>query len=274
MYVGDIDLLALQGVRVHDLMSMLRGHEPPAFTVENAAGTSPFLLTADHAGRCVPEALGDLGLSPGDMDRHIAWDIGIAGVTTLLARALDATAILQTYSRLVIDCNRQPTAPSAFPVVSEATAVPGNAGLTDEDKAARQRAIFDPYHAEISRIIASRSGRPTFYVAMHSFTPTYLEVKRDMQVALLYNRNPRLSLVLAALLRAEGGLAVAENEPYHVSDETDYGVPVHAERNHLDYLEIEVRQDLIETEDAQRRWAERLARLLPQAAEHVTGFAQ
>lgn len=259
---------------VHDLAGLLRDHEPPAFSVENEAGASPFLLTVDHAGRCIPEALGDLGLSPADMDRHIAWDIGIAGVTRILARALDATAVLQTYSRLVIDCNRQPTAPTAFPTVSEATKIPGNFELTAEDKQARQRAIFDPYHAEISRIISSRQNRQTLYVAMHSFTPTYLEAKRNMQVALLYNRNPRLSHVLAAILRAETSVVLAENEPYHVSDETDFGVPVHAEQGHLDYLEIEIRQDLIETEDSQRLWAEQLARLLPKAAQQLAELAQ
>ena len=255
-------------------MELLSDRDPPPFTVENEAGTSPFLLTADHAGRRIPEALGDLGLTAQDMDRHIAWDIGIAGVTSALAKALDATAILQTYSRLVVDCNRRPDATTAFPEISEATPVPGNKRLSAADKRARERAIFDPYHAEISRLITARRERQTIYVAMHSFTPTYLEVKRNMQVALLYNRSPRLSLILAILLRAEGGLVVAENEPYYVSDETDYGVPVHAERNNLDYLEIEIRQDLIESSQAQRQWAERLARLLPRAARELAEVTQ
>jgi predicted N-formylglutamate amidohydrolase len=106
---------------------------------------------------------------------------------------------------------------------------------------------------------------------MHSFTPVYLGNARPMQVALLYNRNPRLSHAMAALLRAEGDLAVAENQPYYVSDETDYGVPVHAERAGLDYLEIEIRQDLIADAGGQQEWADRLARLLPLAAETLKG---
>jgi predicted N-formylglutamate amidohydrolase len=122
------------------------------------------------------------------MDRHIAWDIGIAGVTRRLAGLLDAAAILQVYSRLVIDCNRQPSVPSAFPVVSEATPIPGNVGLTEADKAARQRAIFDPYHGEIARLLAARLSIKPVYVAMHSFTPVYLGVARGMEVAVLYNR--------------------------------------------------------------------------------------
>jgi predicted N-formylglutamate amidohydrolase len=153
--------------------------------------------------------------------------------------------------------------PSAFPVVSEATPIPGNVGLTEADKVARQRAIFDPYHGEIARLLAERGSRNLIYVAMHSFTPVYLGVARAMEVAVLYNRISGPSQRLAALLRAEGDVVVAENEPYHVSDMTDYGVPVHAEAAGLDYLEIEIRQDLIADIAGQTAWAERLARLLP-----------
>lgn len=242
--------------------SLLAADEPAAFEVLNPGARSEILLTADHAGRRVPRALADLGLGDADLRRHIAWDIGIAGVTRRLATLLDATAILQTYSRLVIDCNRNPEVPSAYPLISEATPIPGNQALTEADKQQRRAAIFDPYHAEIERLKTDK-----IYVAMHSFTPVYLGVQRPMQVAVLYNRNPRLSQCLAGLLREEGGLTVGENEPYHVSDETDYGVPVHAERAGLDYVEIEIRQDLIAEADGQKIWAERLARLLPRAIQ-------
>jgi predicted N-formylglutamate amidohydrolase len=250
-------------------MNLLGHDEPPAFRVENEGADSPFLLTADHAGRVIPKTLGDLGVSQDELKRHIAWDIGIAGVTERLADALGATAILQTYSRLVIDCNRQPNVASAFPKISEATPIPGNLALRDAERRARQQAIFDPYHAEIARLISARGERQTIYVAMHSFTPVYLGVRRLMHVAVLYNRNPLFSRIMADLLRAEGNLQVAENEPYQVTDETDYGVPVHAERAGLDYLEIEIRQDLIEEEAGQAEWAERLARLLPLAADEL-----
>ena len=251
-------------------MSLLGPNDPPVFEVVNAAGRSPFFLTADHAGRAVPEALGDLGVCHADMDRHIAWDIGIAAVTRGLADALDATAILQSYSRLVIDCNRQPNVASAFPVVSEATEIPGNAGLSEADKQARREAIFDPYHSKIVELFAQRERRPTIYMAMHSFTPVYMQIARGMHVAVLYNRNPRASRLLAALLRQEPGLVVGENEPYQVSDETDYGVPVHAELGGLDYVEIEIRQDLILSETGQVEWVERLARLLPLTAAELS----
>lgn len=252
-------------------MSLLFDDEPPVFQVWNEFATSPFLLTADHAGRRVPRALGDLGVAAADMKRHIAWDIGIGEVTTRLAAALDATAILQTYSRLVIDCNRQPRVASAYPTISETTAIPGNEMLEDAEKLRRRAAVFDPYHQEIDRLIEARTGRPTLYVAMHSFTPTYFEVARNMHVALLYNRKPALSHLLGRLLRAEGDLMVAENDPYSVGDDSDYGVPVHAEGRGLDYLEIEIRQDLIADEAGQASWAARLARLLPVAAALLLG---
>ncbi|HQT46628.1 MAG: N-formylglutamate amidohydrolase [Acidocella sp. 20-63-7] len=251
-------------------MSLLGAEDPPPFSVVNPAGASPFLLTADHAGRVVPKVLGDLGVSAADMERHIAWDIGIAGVTRKLAAAMDAAAVLQTYSRLVIDCNRKPDVPSAFPVLSEATRIPGNEGLSEPDKRARQAEVFDPYHEQIGRMIAARAGRQTIYLAMHSFTPVYLEMVRGMHVAVLYNRSPAASRLLAGFLRRETGLVVGENEPYRVSDDTDYGVPVHAERGSLDYIELEIRQDLIRDEVGQAQWAARLARLLPIVADNLT----
>jgi predicted N-formylglutamate amidohydrolase len=247
---------------------LLGAGDPAPFRILRETGPSPFLLTGDHAGNLIPRALGDLGVSAAERTRHIAWDIGSAAVTERLSALLDATAILQTYSRLAIDCNRRPDVPGAFPEISETTPVPGNVGLSEADKDARRAAIFDPYHAAIARLIAARRsrGRPTLYVAMHSFTPVFKGVSRPMEVAVLYNRSPRLSRVLAELLRTERGLAVAENEPHRVTDETDYGVPVHAEGGGLDHVEIEIRQDLVGTEAGQVAWAERLARLLPQAA--------
>jgi predicted N-formylglutamate amidohydrolase len=241
-------------------LEVLLADEPAPFRIENPDGASRIFFTADHAGRLIPRGLKNLGLAAADLSRHIAWDIGIDATTSRLAKLLDATAIFQTYSRLVIDCNRDPGVPNAFPTISEATPIPGNAGLTASEKLRRRQAIFDPYHAAIEALKGTK-----IYIAMHSFTPVYLGVERQMQVAVLYNRNPRLSVIMAAVLREEGDLAVAENLPYQVSDETDYGVPVHAERDGLDYLEIEIRQDLIADAAGQAAWAERLARLLPLA---------
>ena len=112
-----------------DTSLLLGKDEVPPVLEQNAQGRSPFLLTADHYGRLIPRALGDLGVPAGELTRHIAWDIGIAGVAEALSKQIDAHLIAQRYSRLVIDCNRPPGAPSSIPVMSEATAIPGNEAL-------------------------------------------------------------------------------------------------------------------------------------------------
>jgi len=228
-------------------------------------GTSDFFLTADHAGRAIPAALGDLGVSAAERERHIAWDIGIAGVTETLSSLLDATAVLQVYSRLVIDCNRDPSWPTAMPEISEHTPIPGNVGLSPDARAARVAAIFTPYQDRIRTLLDARAGRRTILVAMHSFTPSFKGESRAMHVGMLYNKDPRLALILLDLLRREGDLVVGDNAPYAVTEDSDYGVPTHGEKRGLAHVEVEIRQDLIATAAGQQAWARRFARLLKAA---------
>ena len=246
---------------------LLEPDEPDPVTLENEAGGSVFFLTCDHAGRAFPHRLGTLGLPEFETFRHIAWDIGIGAVGRQLSQLLDAAVVLQTYSRLVIDCNRDPNVPSSIPEISENTEIPGNVCLDEGERALRVDAIFRPYHDAISAALDRRAaaGRACVLIALHSFTPVFKGVGRPWQVAVLFNRDPRLAHALAELLRAEGDLVVGENEPYRVTDLTDYTVPVHGERRGLPHVEIEIRQDLITEPAGQREWAERLARLLPAA---------
>jgi predicted N-formylglutamate amidohydrolase len=249
---------------------LLGPDDPPPVRVLRPEGGCDFLLTADHAGRAIPRRLGDLGVSEIERNRHIAWDIGIAGVTERLAAALDATAVLQVYSRLVIDCNRRPDWPTSIPVVSELTAIPGNENLTAADRDARRRAIFDPYHDTITELLDGRTaaGRRTVFVAMHSFTPVFKGITREVQVGILYYpqaRDIRLPRIMLDLLRAEGDLVIGDNQPYAITGNSDYTVPVHGEGRGLSHVEIEIRQDLIGDANGQARWADRLARLLPLA---------
>ena len=237
--------------------------DPAPVEVLHAGGASPWLLIADHAGQAVPASLSMLGLPRRELDRHIGWDIGIAGVTARLAERLDACAILQAYSRLVIDCNRPLDAPGSIVERSDGTDVPGNAGI---DTGARQRridGIFRPYHARIEAELEERAAasRPTLLVAMHSFTPEMGGQRRPWHAGVLYQRDARLAHALLELLRAEGDLVVGDNQPYSVSDATDYAIPVHAERRGLPHVELEIRQDLIADARGQQAWAERLARL-------------
>jgi predicted N-formylglutamate amidohydrolase len=238
------------------------GDIPPVHEV-NADGASPFLLTSDHYGRILPRALGDLGVAESELTRHIAWDIGIAGVAERLAKMLDAHLIAQRYSRLVIDCNRSPGVASSIPVISEATAIPRNEGISEGERAARRREIFEPYHRRIDAAIDRRlhDTRPAVLVSLHSFTPVYAGVARPWHIAALYNRDTVLPQLLLKHLRAEGDLVVGDNEPYAVSDLSDYTIPVHGEARGLVNTGIEIRQDLIADQSGQQQWAERLARI-------------
>ncbi len=248
--------------------ALLAGDDPPPVRVLLSEGKSDFFLTADHAGRAIPRRLGDLGVSEGERGRHIAWDIGIAGVTERLAEALDATAVLQSYSRLVIDCNREPHWDSAVPAISELTEIPGNRELSAAEREMRRREIFEPYHRAIAQLLDRRrdAGQRTTLIAMHSFTPVFKGVSRAVEVGILYNpnaRDTRLPRIMLDLLHAEGDLVVGDNAPYAITGASDYTVPVHGERRFLPHVEIEIRQDLISDEAGQAAWAGRLARLLP-----------
>jgi predicted N-formylglutamate amidohydrolase len=244
---------------------LLTATDPSPVRVLREAGASDLFLTADHAGQVIPMALNDLGVSEAERQRHIAWDIGIAGVTEHLSELLDATAVFQTYSRMVIDCNRDPSWPTAMPEISEYTPIPGNKNLTADAKAARVAEIFTPYHNRIRALLDARANRRTVLVAMHSFTPSFKGESRAMQVGMLYNKDARLAQILLDLLRREGDLTVGDNAPYAVTEDSDYGVPTHGEKRGLPHIEIEIRQDLIATREGQKVWAERFAGWLTKA---------
>jgi predicted N-formylglutamate amidohydrolase len=255
---------------------LIQPDEPDPVAIERSEGRSRFFVTVDHGGRLLPRALGDLGLPERERERHIAWDIGAAGVARRLARMLDATVVRQIYSRLVCDCNRPPEAPDFAPARSENTEIPGNRNLAAAELAMRRAAVWQPYHDRIAALLDARAaaGRLTVLVAMHSFTPVYNGASRPWQVGLLYNRDRRLADGLRKALadeRLEGQpLAVGDNEPYRLTDETDYTIPVHGERRGLLHIEIELRQDLIAEAVGQAAWAERMGRVLENATESIS----
>jgi len=268
--------MTLQDVTPQDITSLLAPDEPPPVIERHADGASPFFLACDHYGRAIPRALGDLGLSEAERQRHIAWDIGIAGVAERLSDVLGAHLIAQRYSRLVIDCNRPPTAATSIPPLSELTPVPGNQALTQVAADARRHAIFAPYHQAIAAALdrRARERRPTILVSLHSFTPVYKGEARPWHIGTLYNREARLPECLLRELRAEPGLVVGDNKPYAVSDLTDHTIPVHGEARGLVSSGIEIRQDLIADDAGQREWAERLIRILRKLEAELVAAAE
>jgi predicted N-formylglutamate amidohydrolase len=253
---------------------LLATDEPPPFTVDNENSTSPLLIVADHSGKHFPRRLGQLGLSNAECERHIAWDIGVGAVCCLIGKALNAVVIRQNYSRLVIDCNRTPGSETSIVGLSELTRVPGNIALSESHKVDRVREIFQPYHDRIATELDRRreAARPTALISMHSFTPVFKTVARLWHVGVLHNRDPRFAHALMELLHREEGLVIGDNEPYDVTDSSDYTIPVHGEQRDLHHVALEIRQDLIMDEVGQRMWAALFARLLPQAYQRLTSL--
>lgn len=247
--------------------ALLGAGEPAAFIELRPQGRSNFLITVDHASARIPQRLGTLGLPPSELTRHIAWDIGALAVARRVSDALDAPLIAQNYSRLVIDCNRDPKVESSIPLISESSEIPGNQNLSEADILARRVEIFDPYHGRIRELLDERlaMGRPTILVAQHSMTDVYKNVRREMHAAILYNRDRRFAGLVLDLLRQDAALIVGDNEPYFVSDDTDYTVPRHGEARGLPHVEIEIRQDLIGNEAGQSTWAARIIHVLKEA---------
>ena len=252
---------------------LLGPDDPRPLIVTNPGGSSAFLLIGDHAGRAIPRSLDGLGLAAERLDLHIAWDIGVAGMGRRLSAALDACFIQQTYSRLVIDCNRRPDAADSIVAISDSIPIPGNADLAPSDRERRRAEIYQPYQDAIAAWLEARrpAGDPMVLIALHSFTPVFQGHARPWRMGVLHRNDSRLSMSMLALLSDRLGEAVGDNQPYRM-DEIDNTVPLHADPSGLDYLELEVRQDLIESEAGQDWAAGLIAELLPIAL--AAGFGR
>lgn len=237
---------------------MLVAGDPSPTIVQNSGGAAPWLLIGDHAGRAIPTALGDLGVPAEAMDLHIAWDIGVAGLGARLSALLDAPFIHQAYSRLVIDCNRVRGAVDACPAESDGQPIPANVGLSPEAVARRRAEIHDPYQAAIAAALDERPDARL--VSLHSFTPVMRGFARPWRVGVLHRNDSALSRRSVDLLRIDLGAAAGDNQPYAM-DGIDNTVPLHVDARGIDYLELEVRQDLIADAAGQDEMAAFLADL-------------
>jgi predicted N-formylglutamate amidohydrolase len=237
--------------------------EVEAVAIENAEGSGPFVVICDHASNFIPPEYGDLGLTSDAREAHIAWDPGALSVARGVARRLDAPLIYPTVSRLVIDCNRPTDAPDLIPETSEATAIPGNAGLPQSERARRVATFHEPYHHAIDGLIDDRlaAGKETALVAVHSFTPVFHGVARPWEIGIVFDRDRRLADPLIAHLKASG-LNVGVNEPYAPADRVYTTMSRHGEARGLAAVMIEIRNDLIVSEAAEEAWSQQLAATL------------
>jgi predicted N-formylglutamate amidohydrolase len=203
--------------------------------------------------------------------RHIAIDSGVAQLGRMLARRLDSPFVAQRYSRLVIDCNRDPAHLASIAPVSDEVAVPGNRDLDPQAKEARRAEIFAPYHRMVARLLSERRARglPTVFVALHSFTPVLAGKARPWDIGVMHGGgDTRFARHLLELLRTEVGWQIGENQPYAI-DTTDFSVPHHAYEARLPYVEIEVRADRLAGPRSRGKVADLLAGGLAEAAERL-----
>lgn len=236
-------------------------HAIEAVELVNGDSQADFFLVCEHAGRAVPDHLGGLGLDEDVLSQHIGWDIGAGDVTRFLAKRLGVPAVLQRYSRLVIDCNRPTDAPGSILPLSDGVTIPGNLDLPDDERAWRIASIFQPFHQAVVDQL-ERPGRRAVF-AIHSFTPTLDGVDRPWDAGFLYRRDERTSKFLGeALAATRPSLRIGYNQPYQIDDRSDWFVPVHGEARGLPHSLIEIRNDNIRDRPGIERWAEDLAKAM------------
>ncbi|NRB00256.1 MAG: N-formylglutamate amidohydrolase [Rhodobacteraceae bacterium] len=236
------------------------------FQTFGADRSSRFLVICDHATNRVPPDLGaTLGLPPEDMSRHIAYDVGAAGLAIGLAERLGAPAILTDFSRLVIDPNRGEDDPTLVMRLYDGSIIPRNRDVDAVEVTRRLDAYYRPYHDTVAQFAARRDD--TAIISVHSFTPQFRgRALRPWHVGILFAEDDRLSAPLVDLLKAEPDLFVGENEPYSGALKGDT-IDRHALQTGRQNTLIELRNDLIGSEAQQLHWADRLAPMLENALQ-------
>lgn len=254
---------------------LLGSEDSAAFEILNPEGTTPLLLICDHASNRVPKALNDLGLGSTELGYHIGWDIGAAAVTRYLSEQMNAPAVLCNYSRLVIDCNRQPGDPTSIPAISDGIHVPGNQNLSEAEEVQRSEGIFWPYHHAITEVGAHlwRKGPAPALFSVHSFTDKLMsrDEDRPWHVSILWKQDPRIAQKLLEILRRDPDLVVGDNEPYSGWEDA-YTIDMHGAAPGLPYCAIEIRQDLINDKAGQDKWGKILFGALNEIFEDSSIF--
>jgi predicted N-formylglutamate amidohydrolase len=240
-------------------LALLAPDESPAVEIVNAGGRSSAVFVCDHASNRVPQRLGQLGLTTDQLVDHIAWDPGAAEVARRFAAHLDAPLVLSGYSRLVIDCNRPLRSTGSIAEQSAGIRVPGNRGLSFEERQKRVNALFRPYHDAIDRLLDSRRQRSSLLLSIHSFTPLLDGRARPWHIGVSYGRDRRCAALLTEALARSGDITVGDNQPYPIDYDIDYTIPERGERRGLPNVMIEIRQDGIRTAAGAAAWAARLA---------------
>lgn len=239
--------------------------------VSRIAAQSDIVLICEHASHFIPDELNELGLSAKARHSHVAWDPGALAVAEALSEELDAVLIASSISRLVYDCNRPPHAADAIPLQSEAYDIPGNHGLTKNQKSDRIARYYFPFRDAVVDQLA-KIEKPII-ITIHSFTPIYLDTKRDVEIGILYDEDRRLADALFDVARRSKQYVVRRNEPYGPQDGVTHTLKEHAiPHGHLNVM-LEIRNDLIAEPNAQLDMAKTLSSWITNAITKMEAAA-
>lgn len=250
----------------------MANNDEKAFEILNADSRGAAVIVCEHASNHFPARYRNLGLSETDRQSHAAWDPGAEAVAQRLSQALDAPLIVGRVSRLVYDCNRPPEAPGAMPERSEVIDVPGNVGLSDEDRAERVHCVYDPFTTALGSLLTRQAqrGTPPALITVHSFTPLWFGEHRSVEIGILHDDDSRLADEMLARAESIPGRKINRNDPYGPADGVTHTLRLHGLANNLANVMIEVRNDLIETPAEQDAIAEELLTLLRPALARLT----
>ncbi|MER9152768.1 N-formylglutamate amidohydrolase [Mesorhizobium opportunistum] len=231
---------------------MLSCDDDTPFAVFNAHGEGDVLLVCEHAIATIPSVFAGLGLEQHALMSHIAWDPGALELSMRLAKMLDAILCYQRYSRLLYDCNRPPESPSAIPEKSEVHDIPGNRNLSLQERHQRVEKFYRPFQRGLSGLLEARrkSGRQTALVTIHSFTPVFFGKAREVEVGILHDVDRRLAdAILVQTDTLDCHYVTHRNEPYGPEDGVTHTLVEHGIQNGLLNVMVEVRNDLLQTQE-------------------------
>lgn len=252
------------------ITAAISGADEESYRILPGRADRGLIILCDHASNVLPPEYGTLGLAADQLERHIAYDIGAAALVAQLSRDLGAPALLTKYSRLLIDPNRGDDDPTLIMRLSDGAVIPGNRHVGDAEREKRTRLYYAPYHRAIDAVIdrCIAAGAPPMLLSIHSFTESWKQVPRPWHIGILWDRDDRLARPLLEHFGAEGDLVVGDNEPYTGKLHGDC-LWQHGTQRDLPNAIIEVRQDLIRTEEGQQQWGARLVRIMQAIRAHM-----
>ncbi len=240
-----------------------------SFEVLNPNGIADIILICEHASNYIPPEYKNLGLEKKFLEKHIAWDIGMEQLTRDLAARLDAPAIIATFSRLLIDPNREEDHKTLIPLTSDNIAIPGNQNLSPKEIQNRKEKYYHSFHDRTEEMVKTKilTGHVPLVCGMHSFTAHMNGFNRPWHAGMLWNKDPRLADALINNLKTRG-YNVGNNEPYSGRD-LFFTMNRHGDDHGVPHVTIEIRQDEVGRTAGINKWIEILADNLEEIAQNT-----